>query len=282
MSNIRRKTNKLLKGWAATILMFLLAIIMLLPFYYVLVNTFKTPEEATFSPMALPTEWHFERYISAFWEMDYPLSLLNTLLISIPAVLLSTMFSAAASYALARCQNRLNNFIFSLFLAGLMIPSTASLIPLYKLMLTLHLNNTRTGLVLLSSGGMGMLSLFMLRNFLCSSATVEIEEAAEIDGCGILHKFFFVALPLMKPILATNLILNLTSAWNAYMYPALFLQDTSKHTLLVKVNQCVGQFTTDWSTMFNMLVLALLPLTILFLIFQKQIIQGVASGAVKE
>lgn len=281
MSNKRRKIRKHSKGWGATILLFLLALAMLLPFYYVLVNTFKTSEEVTFHPMALPTEWHFERYVSAFWEMDYPQSLLNTLLISIPTVLLSTLFSAAASYAMARCQNRLNNFIYKLFIAGLMIPSTASLIPLYKLMLALHLNNTRTGLVLLSCGGMGMLSLFMLRNFLCTSVTVEIEEAADIDGCGILRKFFFVALPLMKSILATNLILNLTDSWNSYMYPSLFLQEDAKHTLLIKVNQCVGQFTTDWSTMFNMLVLALLPLTILFLIFQKQIIEGVASGAVK-
>lgn len=281
MSNKWRKIRKQSKGLGATILLFLLALIMLLPFYYVLVNTFKSPEEVTFRPMALPTEWHFERYISAFWEMDYPRALMNTLLISIPTVLFSTLFSAAASYSMARCQNRLNNFIYKLFIAGMMIPSTASLIPLYKLMLTMHLNNTRTGLVLLSCGGMGMLSLFMLRNFLTSSVTVEIEEAASIDGCGILQKFFLVALPLMKPILATNLILNLTSAWNSYMYPSLFLQDTDKHTLLIKVNQCVGQFNTDWSTMFNMLVLALLPLTILFLIFQKQIIQGVASGAVK-
>ena len=281
MSKKQYKKKRSRNGWGLTIMLFLLALIMLIPFYYILVNTVKTAEEATFHPMSLPTELHFERFVSAFQQMEYPLALLNTLLITIPTVLLSTLFSAAASYSLARCQNRLNKAVFALFLAGLMIPSTASLVPLYELMSSLRLTDTRTGLVLLSCGGMGMLSLFMLRSFLCSSTTIEIEEASEIDGCGILRKFYYVALPLMRPILATNLILNLTSSWNSYMYPSLFLQDPKKHTLLMKVNECVGQFTTDWSTMFCMLVLALLPLTIFFLLCQKQMIDGVSAGAVK-
>lgn len=281
MSSKRRKLKKQFKGWLATVLLILMAIVMLLPFYYVLVSTFKTAEEVTFHPMAWPTEWHLERYVSAFWEMDYPRSLLNTLLISIPTVLLSTLFSAAAAYSIVRCQNRLNRCIYTLFLTGIIIPGGANLIALYKLMLALHLNNTRIGLILLSCGGVSLLSLFMLRNFLSSAVTVEIEEAADIDGCGILGKFIFIALPLMKSILATNIIVSLTNVWNSFMYPSLFLQDRSKHPLLVKVYECVGQFSTDWLTMFNMLVLALIPLTILFLIFQKQIIEGVASGAVK-
>lgn len=281
MSNKRVRFKKRIKGWPTTIMLILLALIMLLPFYYVLVSTFKTSEEITFHPMSLPGEWHLERYVSAFREMDYPQTLLNTLLVSIPTVLFSTLFSAAAAYSIVRCQNFLNRCIYKLFLAALVIPGSANLITLYKLMMALHLNNSRIGLIILSCGGVSMLSLFMLRNFLSSAVTVEIEEAADIDGCGVLRKFFSIALPLMKSILATNIIISLTNVWNSYMYPSLFLQDSSKHTLLVKVQQCVGQFQTDWTTMFNMLVLALIPLTILFLIFQKQIIEGVASGAVK-
>ena len=281
MMNKERKLKRKSKGRLATVLMLLLAIVMLLPFYYVLVNTFKTAEEVTFHPMALPANWDVARYIAAFWEMDYPRALMNTLLIAIPSVLCSTLFSAAAAYAIVRCPNKLNSFIYKMFLAGILIPGSANLITLYKLMLDLHLNNMRIGLVVLSCGGVSMLSLFMLRNFLSSAVTTEIEEAADIDGCGVIRKFLTVALPLMKPILATNIIVSLTSVWNDFMNPSLFLQDRNKHTLLMKVYECVGQFSTDWLNMFNMLVLALIPLTILFLIFQKQIVDGVTAGAVK-
>lgn len=280
---MKEKVNlkKKLKGWPLTIALIILAVVMMIPFYYVLVSTVKTAEEVTFHPMALPKELHFERYISAFKEMEYPRALMNTLLIAFPTVITSTLFSAAAAYSIVRCQTWLNRTIYKLFLMALMIPGSANLVPLYKLTMKLHLNNSRIGLVILCCGGVSMLSLFMLRGFLSSAVTVEIEEAADIDGCGVLRKFFVIALPLMKPILATNMIIGLTNTWNDYMYPSLFLQDPEKHTLLLKVQQCVGQFQTDWLTMFNMLVIALIPLTIFFLIFQKQIMEGVSAGAVK-
>lgn len=277
LAKFRKKTS----GWGLTISLIIFVIVMLLPFYYVIVSTFKTAQEVTFHPMALPKEWSFARYISAFEEMDYLRALINTLIVSVPSVLLSTLFSASAAYAVVRCANRLNRFIYKLFLMGLMIPGSVNLVTLYKLMMTLRLNDSMFGLILLNCGGVSMLSFFMLRNFLSSAVTVEIEEAADIDGCGVLRRFFFIALPLMKSILATNIIVSMTSVWNSYMLPALFLQDPNKHTLLVKVQQCVGQFQTDWITMFNMLVLALIPLTIFFLIFQKQIVEGVTAGAVK-
>jgi len=281
MSDKYAKTKKKISGWIITFLLILLVIVVLLPFYYVIVSTFKTAEEVTFHPMALPKTWSFARYVSAFKEMDYMVALYNTLIISVPSVLLSTLFSASAAYAIVRCPNRVNRMVYDLFIMGLLIPGSVNLVTLYKLMMSLHLNDSRFGLVVLSCGGVSMLSLFMLRNFLSSAVTVEIEEAADIDGCGVVRRFFSIALPLMKSILATNMIVSMTSVWNSYMLPALFLQDPNKHTLLVKVQQCVGQFQTDWITMFNMLVLALIPLTIFFLIFQKQIVEGVTAGAVK-
>ena len=189
MMNAKRgKMRKKITGWVITVLLILLVIIMLLPFYYVIVSTFKTAEEVTFHPMALPTEWRLDRYISAYHEMDYLRALINTLIISIPSVLLSTLFSASAAYAIVRCANGLNRFIYNLFLMGLLIPGSVNLVTLYKLMMTLHLNDSMFGLIVLSCGGVSMLSLFMLRNFLSSAVTVEIEEAADIDGCGVWRR----------------------------------------------------------------------------------------------
>ena len=213
--------------------------------------------------------------------MHYPRALLNTLLISVPSVCLSTLFSAAASYAIVRCPNRVNRMIYAMFIAGMLIPGNVSLIALYKLMQTLHLNNRLSGLVVLGCNGVSLMSIFMMRNFLSSSVTTEIENAADVDGCGLLRKFFVIVLPLLRPVLTTNMILSLVGVWNDYMSPALFLQDRTKYTLMLEVYQNVGQFSTDWLTMFNMLVLGIAPLTLFFLLLQKQIMTGVAAGAVK-
>ena len=268
-------------SWALTISMFALACFMLLPIYYIVISTIKTPEAVTVDPLGLPKIWDFSRYAEAWETMKYPRSLFNTLLISIPSVFFSTLFSAAAAYAIVRCPSRLNRAIFWLFLSGMMIPGNVSLISLYKLMMNLHLNNSRLGIIILCSGGANLMSIFLLRNFLSSAEMTEIEEAAELDGCTVLQKFFRVVVPLIKPVLATNVIISLMGVWNDYLTPSLFLSDPDKHTLLIAVYQNVGQHTTDWLTMFNMLVLALLPLTILYLFLQKHIIAGVTAGAVK-
>lgn len=278
------RLNKVKRGigsWALTIVLFAFGIAMLSPFYYVLVSTFKNAQEVTFYPMALPKEWVFSRYVDAWIQMDYPRAFLNTINIVIPSILFSTLLSTMAAYALVRCPNRLNQFLFWVFLSGMLIPGAVNLVSLYKLMMDIKLNNTHFGLILLSCGGVGMMTLFMLRNFLNSPEIIEIEQAAEIDGCGILHRFFFIALPLVKPIITTNIIINLMGMWNDYLTPSLFLSDPKKHTLMIAVYQNVGQFTTDWLTMFNMLVLALLPLTIMYIFLQKYIIAGVTAGAVK-
>lgn len=275
------KIGKQIGVWVATILLFAVAIIMLIPIYYIVVSTFKTAQEVTFHPLSFPAEWHFDRYVSAWNEMHYPRALLNTLIVSIPSVTLSTLFSAAASYAIVRCPNAVNRLIYKIFIAGLLIPGNVSLIALYKLMQGLHLNNSLLGLIVLGCSGVSLMSIFLLKNFLMSSVTIEIEEAADVDGCGVLRKFFVIVLPLLRPVLATNMIISLVGVWNDYMNPALFLQDDTKYTLLLEVYQNVGQFSTDWLTMFNMLVLGIAPLTLLFLILQKHIIAGVAAGAVK-
>lgn len=275
------RVRKSIGSWALTIFLFALGIAMLAPFYYVLVSTFKTAQEVTFHPMALPKEWLFDRYIDAWKQMEYPLALWNTLKIAIPSVALSTLFSTAAAYALVRCPNRVNRFLFWVFLSGMMIPGAVNLVSLYRLMIDLELNNTHFGLIILNCGGIGVMTLFMLRNFLNLPEVVEIEQAAEIDGCGILYRFFYIALPLTKPIITTNIIINLMGIWNDYLTPSLFLSDPKKFTLMISVYQNVGQFTTDWLTMFNMLVLALLPLTIIYIFLQKHIISGITAGAVK-
>lgn len=268
-------------SWVLTIVMFAVAIIMLSPIYYVVVSTFKNAQEVTFDPMGLPKQWDFSRYKDAWDQMDYLRSLGNTLKIAIPTVLLSTLFSASAAYAIVRCPNRVNRIVYWLFLSGMMIPGNVSLVSLYRLMLDLKLNDTLLGLILLGCGGVGMMTLFMLRNFLNSPDIIEIEQAAEIDGCSILQRFFRIVIPLVKPILATNMIINLMGVWNDYLTPSLFLSDPSKYTLMIAVYKNVGEFSTDWLTMFNMLVLALLPLTIIYIFLQKHIISGVTAGAVK-
>lgn len=124
------------------------------------------------------------------------------------------------------------------------------------------------------------LSVFLFRGFI-STVPVELEEAAEIDGCGTLGIFFKIVFPLLKPIVSTVAILDALAVWNDFMPPLLFLQDPKKGVLLQEVYKNVGPFSTNWTSFFPMLVLATLPLVVFYFLMQRYIIEGVAAGSVK-
>ncbi|WP_422656789.1 carbohydrate ABC transporter permease [Paenibacillus sp. EC2-1] len=274
------QTRKL-QSMGMNLLYAIIGAVMLLPIYYLLVTTFKTPAEATESPLGLPKSLSLGNYIEAFNAMNYPRAFMNNFLITGIAVVVLVLISSMAAYVIARSNKRIFKWMFAIFMVGLIIPFQIAIIPLYKIIAGLHLMNTLPGVILIDVFCINLpLSIFLFRGFI-NTVPIELEEAAGIDGYGTFRTFWSIIFPLLKPIVSTVAILDALAIWNDFLTPLLFLQDPNKAVLLQEVYKNVGPFSTDWTSFFPMLVLSTLPLVIFFLIMQKSIIDGVVAGAVK-
>lgn len=254
---------------------------MLLPIYYLVITTFKTPAEAAASPLGLPEHFTLENYIKALDAMAYGRALCNNLVITGCAVGLLLVFSSMAAYVIARSPRKVFQRMYSVFMVGLIVPFQIAIIPLYRIISGLHLMNTLPGVIVIDVFCINLpLSIFLFRGFI-NTVPKELEEAAYIDGCGVLRTFWTIIFPLLKPIVSTVAILDTLAVWNDFMTPLLFLQDPKKGVLLQEVYKNVGPFSTNWTSFFPMLVLATLPLVVFYLIMQRSIIEGVVAGSVK-
>ncbi|RHC47476.1 carbohydrate ABC transporter permease [Hungatella hathewayi] len=273
--------QKRVKQGLKYVCMTILAVMVLVPIYYLIVTTFKTSAEATAAPMALPSSFDLSGYARAFQKMQYPRALMNTVIITVCSVAGIIIVSAMCGYALNRKGNyRLSKMTFTLLLSGMLFPYQMSILGLYRLIQTMGLMNHLTAVILIDVACNIPFATFMFRSFV-STIPVELEEAARIDGAGTFRTFWTITFPLMKPIVATISILNALTIWNDFMGPLYFLQVREKDVLLQEIYRNVGQFSTDWTSLFQMLVLGALPLLVFYLFMQRYIIGGVMSGSIK-
>ena len=258
-----------------------LAVIWFIPIYYLIVTTFKSPREATEGPLKLPEVWMIENYIEAWKNMEYPRALFNTVTITVLAVGIIVLVTSLAGYALARTKTKWGNRFFLLFLAGLMVPFQMNIVSLFKIVKSVGLMNTIWAVILVDVAINVPQGIFLFKEFIESSVPKELEEAAEIDECSVIQKFFVIVLPLLKPVIATVVIIVTLNVWNEFMTPLLFIQGRENDVILQEVSRNIGQFSTDWTALFPMLMLGVAPLMIFYIFMQKYIIAGVSAGAVK-
>lgn len=263
------------------IVMILLAAVWFLPIYYLIVTTLKNPREATVSPLGLPKVWAFRNYADAWEKMQFPRAFGNTLFITATAVIFIVVFASMAGYALARTKTKWGVRFFLFFLAGLIVPFQMNIVSLYKIVKSLHIMNTAFAVILVNVAINTPQGVFLFKEFIESTIPRELEEAAEIDGCSVMRKFFMIVLPLLKPVISTVVIIVTLNVWNEFMTPLLFLQSREKDVILQEVSRNIGQFATDWTALFPMLMLGVAPLMVFYIFMQKYIIAGVAAGAVK-
>ena len=269
------------KHWLLEIWLWFTAVIFFIPIYYLVVSTLKSADEVTARPFALPKTLDFSNYVVAWEKMTYPRAFMNTFIITLFTVVFSLFIAAIAAYSITRYKSKFNKFVYTLVLAGMMIPGQVSLVTLFTLVQNLKLSDSIWGMIVINCGGNTILPLFLYRSFIATSVPIEIEEAAEIDGCNMFQRFAVIVLPMLKPITATAAIIVGVGVWNDYLNPSLFLQSRENATLILEVQRNVGQFSIDWVSMFPMLLLDVAPLAIFYLVMQKQIISGVVTGAVK-
>ena len=162
----------------------------------------------------------------------------------------------------------------------MLIPFSSIMIPLYKVTLALGIKNSLLGLSFVYAGLGVSMAIFLYHGFVKSIPT-EMEEAAAIDGCGSVQTFFRIVLPMLKPITATITITNVLWVWNDFLLPLIVISDSKKYTLLLSTNPLFGQYSSDWTAILSALILAALPVIGFYAVFQKQILKGIADGAVK-
>lgn len=274
------KKKQSLTNTACYFLLAMIAVVWLFPLFMALINSFKTNGELLTNVMSLPTSLHFENYTRTIEKMHYLRSFGNTVLLSGLSVSMMILFSALAGWRLCRTKTRLSSLILGLFVFSMLIPFSSIMIPLYKVVLALKIKNSLIGLSFVYAGLGVSMAVFLYHGFV-KGIPRELEEAAAIDGGSRMKVFFFVILPLLKPITATICITNVLWVWNDFLLPLIVISDNKKYSLLLSTNTLFGQYSSDWTAILSALILAAIPVIVFYALFQKQILKGIVDGAVK-
>lgn len=268
------------QGYLGEAAMLGLCVVFFIPFYYLLVNTFKPAKDATMSPLSIPIKnFTLDLYRQALDTINFWGSFRNSLVITGVSVLIIVVIGSMAAYAIVRRKNKLTKILFIYFLLGFMVPAQTTLIPLFNLMSFFHLQNSVIGMIVLYSSWCNF-ALFMYQGFL-GGIPIDLEEAALIDGANLWKLYWKIVFPLLKPVTTTIIIFDVMWIWNDFMMPYLFISSSDNFTLIMEVYKGVGQFANNWTVMLCTMVIVLIPIVIFYLLMQKHIIGGITSGAVK-
>ena len=274
------KTSAVIKKICFYVVFILLLIVFLYPFYLVLLNSLKTNKEVILDSLALPQAPNFEGYQKAFEKMNYLQSFGNSLIVTSLSIFLLVIIPAMCAYLFARKNWKINNIIFMIMVASMIIPFQTIMIPIVKNFSAFDLTDNLFAVVFFYLGAHVSLAVFMYHGFI-KNIPYELEEAARIDGCGQLGILFRIIFPMLKPITSTIVILDVLAIWNDFLLPFILLYKNSLKTLPLMTYSFVGQYSTDYSLVTAGLVLTILPIILLYLFLQKQIIEGVSQGAIK-
>lgn len=258
----------------------ILAIIFLIPFYFVLVNSVKGFADILIDAAAWPKEFLFSNYSKVWNILNFPRAFWNSLIITVFSNIGLVIISSMAAWKMVRTPGRFNKILFVFFVSAMVIPFQTVMIPLMKLGGTLNLTNSIPGLIIMYFGFGVPLSLFLYHGFI-KTVPIEIEESAKIDGCSQFGVFWRIVFPLLKPITVTIIILNTLWIWNDYLLPLLVLQDAELRTIPLATSSFFAQYTKQWDMGLAALVMGIAPVIVFFLFLQKHIIKGIASGSIK-
>lgn len=255
------------------------------PFLMVVINSLKQKRDIIKSPFS----WlytikglSFDNFEKAFTQMDFLNAFKNSLIVTVSATLLVTLLAAMLAYYIVRHNNTVSKITFALMVASMIIPFQAIMIPLVSIYGgALNVLNHRITLIFMHVGFSMAMSVFMFHGFIKGSVPVALEEAAYIDGCTRSQTFFKIVFPILKPIISTMVILNALAFWNDFLLPSLVLTDKKLLTLPLSTYSFYGTYSADYGTIMAGLLLCVIPILVLYVVLQKQIISGVVAGAVK-
>lgn len=257
----------------------LLALVWLMPFYLVVVNSFKTKTEIFSNTLGWPKVFTLENYPEAFKELDFLKSFANTLGITVISIVLIFLVASMAAYAIQRSKTKFSQISYFIFIASMLVTFQSVMIPLVTIYGKLGMLN-RSGLIFMHLGFNVSMGIFMFTGALQAIPTA-LDEAATIDGANRWQIYSRIIIPLLKPTAVTVGLLNAILIWNDYLLPSLVINKPGMQTIPIKMFYFFGSYTKQWHLALAGLLIAIIPVIIFYFFMQKQIIKGVAAGAVK-
>ncbi|HEY8912516.1 carbohydrate ABC transporter permease [Lacisediminihabitans sp.] len=258
------------------------SVIVVLPLLWTVMSSFKTSSEIFSSPFSLPSKWNFDNYVGAWTTAGIGSFLLNTVIVVFGALAVTMLFGAMCAYVLARFQFPGNRAIYYLMLAGLTFPIFLAIVPLFFVLKSIGLLNTLPGLILTYAAFALPFTVFFLFSFF-KALPNSIAEAAALDGAGEWRTFFQVMLPMSRPGLATVAILNFVGLWNQFLLPVALNTDPKNYVLTQGMASFASQagYSVNFGQLFAGAVMTIVPVFIVYLIFQRQLQGSVSQGASK-
>jgi raffinose/stachyose/melibiose transport system permease protein len=284
----RAWSRRLVAPEVVAVLLFLL---FLFPFFIVLINSAKAPFEITQNPLRLPGDWSkIIQNVVTIWtspNVQYSSSFVSSVIITVASLVLLNVLSAQAAWVLVRTRTRFSGFIFLTFVAAMVIPFQIVMFPLLSwfreitVLSGIRLLRSYTGIIVAYIGfGMSQ-SIFLFHGFI-KSIPLELEEAATIDGCRPFQTFYRIIFPILRPIHATVIVLNGIWIWNDYLLPLLILgKGNAVMTIPLAVSNFAGAYVKQWDLILTAILMAMIPIVVLFLAAQKSIIKGMVAGSIK-
>jgi raffinose/stachyose/melibiose transport system permease protein len=253
------------------------ALLFLFPVYVLVTLSLKTSREINEGSLSPPTDVQAANYPDAWSGAKLGAALLNSTVITVVSLVLLIVIGSLAAYYLARRRSQLSYGLYILFLVGIILPFQLALVPLYNLAKDAGLLGSYTGMVIFYTGLQVPFTIFLYTGFL-RALPREYGEAALVDGATHLQSFTRVTFPLLRPITGTVIILNAILIWNDFLTPLLYLGGSPNETIPVVVYQFVGQYVSQWGLIFASIVLAMLPVLLLFFLLQRYVIKGFSTG----
>ncbi|MGE5613288.1 MAG: carbohydrate ABC transporter permease [Bacillota bacterium] len=262
------------------VFVYILLCIFITPFFLMVNNSFKSTQRFVEAPFSLPEEINFTNYANAFNRMNFPNAIANSIIITAVSVVLIILTASMAAYFLVRNKWNINRIIFAILVASMIVPFQAVMIPLVSIYGNMQLLNNKWILIFMYLGFGQAFAVFIFHGFI-KNIPLEMEEAAFIDGAGKLQTFFIIVVPLLLPVILTVTILDVLWIWNDYLLPSLVLLSPVQRTLPLSTYSFFQTYSVDYAPLMAGIVLTILPVIIVFVFCQKQIVKGVVQGAIK-
>ena len=252
----------------------------LFPIYFAIISSFKNDMDNFLSPFSLPEGLKFSNYVRAFKIGNIGICFINSLILTVGTIFIAGFTGTLASYILARFKFKLKNFIFILFVAGMMIPIQTTIIPLAYTYGGMGLTNSYTVLILLFCAFQLPITVFIVTGFL-KSIPSEIEEAAIIDGCNPWQVFCNTIVPLSLPAISTASVFNFLFAWNNLLFPLVFISEKKMQVIALGLQSFFAEMTSDYGGVMAAIVISIMPPMIAYILLQEKVEKGLTAGAVK-
>ncbi|MGB8450714.1 MAG: carbohydrate ABC transporter permease [Anaerocolumna sp.] len=263
------------------LLIIFIGVLCLIPFVVLLILSLNTPKRVFYEGNIFIPDFYFKNYIEGWFKSNIGNAMVNSAIITVLAITIIIIFGAMAAYTIARFHYKFNKIIFAILISCMMIPGIINTVPLYTLMVEIKAINTLWGMALVCATIALPQSVFVFNGYI-KSLPREIEESAIIDGCSWFSAFWRIIFPLLKPSISAIVILNGFGIWNNYSQAVFFLQDSKKHNVPQALSVYFQQFAgAKWNLMAATAVIAIVPVIVAFLIFQKNLMKGLTDGALK-